>query len=158
MGATQVWDMDRKLLQAHAMQQVSMCMTMLCLAPVLHCLHAVYMCLCMLSAHMCSQSIFTGQVGLIDACDLPPCFAACPCQVNSTHIVRRPANAEPGCIHRASSGAQVAAYVSDPATLLRAMDMDQFLALAPVTSSGAHPSEGMLLGHQVSRKALRKFK
>ncbi|MCJ1461802.1 Cofactor of BRCA1 [Pseudocyphellaria aurata] len=54
---------------------------------------------------------------------------------------------------------QVAVYTSDQATLIRAMDMDQFLSLAPAQggSSGAHPSENVLLGHQVPRKQLRKF-
>lgn len=56
---------------------------------------------------------------------------------------------------------QVAAYTSDPATLLRAMDMDQFLALEPgkrVPSQGAHPSEAALLTHKVHRRQLRSMK
>ena len=53
---------------------------------------------------------------------------------------------------------QVAAYVSDPATLLRAMDMDQFLALGPAKKQGAHPSEAALLTHKVHRRQLRSMK
>ena len=56
---------------------------------------------------------------------------------------------------------QVAAYTSDPATLLRAMDMDQFLALGPAkgaANQGAHPSEAALLTHKVHRRQLRSMK
>ena len=53
---------------------------------------------------------------------------------------------------------QVAAYVNDQGTLNRAMDMDQFLALAPASTSAVMPSEAMLLNHLLPRRHLRKLK
>ena len=56
---------------------------------------------------------------------------------------------------------QVAAYISDPATLLRATDMDQFLTLGPSKGAGSHgtlPSEATLLTHKVHRRQLRSMK
>ena len=53
----------------------------------------------------------------------------------------------------------VAAYVSDPANLMRAFDMDQFLTLSgPAKGQGQHQSEASLLTHKVHRKQLRSMK
>ena len=57
---------------------------------------------------------------------------------------------------------QVAAYINDPATLLRAMDMDQFLALGSGKGAraqqGSNPTEAALLTHKVHRRQLRSMK